>query len=111
MSMDDIAHYKQTRRTRKKKVDSHKRFIDHQIELMEEDGVINAQAIFNKVIRLGYSGSDRTLRRYVNHRIHKLKSIHWTMKRCVYMSAGLAKTNGFGFALIIKNPSRSRLMN
>ncbi|MGB3975815.1 MAG: IS21 family transposase [bacterium] len=73
MSMDDIAHYKQTRRARKKKVDSHRRFIDHQIELMEEDGVINAQAIFNKVIRLGYSGSDRTLRRYVNHRIHKRK--------------------------------------
>lgn len=74
MSMDDIAQYRRHRRTRKKKVDSHKQFIDHQIELMEEDGVVNAQAIFDKVIRLGYCGSDRTLRRYVRTRIRKRNS-------------------------------------
>jgi hypothetical protein len=74
MSMDDIARCKKHRRTRKKKIDSHKHFIDHQIDLMEEDGIVNAQAIFDKVIRLGYSGSDRMLRRYVSRRISRRKS-------------------------------------
>ncbi|MBN1296611.1 IS21 family transposase [bacterium] len=73
MSMDDISKYKKTRARRKRKVDDYKSFIDNQLELMEEDGVINAQAIYNRVIRLGYSGSDRTLRRYVKIRMGKRK--------------------------------------
>jgi transposase len=73
MDMDEIAEYRRIRKRRKLKVDIYKSFIDKQLELMEEDGVINAQAIFDKIITKGFSGSPRTLRRYVSSRIGKRK--------------------------------------
>ena len=71
MKMDEIAEYYKKRRYRKKKVDVFRSFIDNQLELMEEDGVINAQAIFDKIIGKGFSGAPRTLRRYIFNRIGK----------------------------------------
>lgn len=73
MPMDEIAEKHKNCKRRKRKVDEYKGFIDDQLKLMEEDGVINAQAIFDKVWKKGYMGSARTLRRYVQHRLCKRK--------------------------------------
>ena len=73
MPMDEIAEKHKNSQRRKRKVDEYRGFIDKQLDLMEEDGVINAQAIFDKVLKQGYEGSARTLRRYVQHRMGKRK--------------------------------------
>lgn len=73
LEMDEIADYRRLRKHRKRKVDAFKTFIDDQVNLMEEDGVINAQAIFDKVVGKGFSGASRTLRRYVTTRVGKRK--------------------------------------
>ena len=71
MDMDDIVEYRKRKKHRKAKTDNFKEFIDDQLMKMEEDGVINAQAIYDKIMAMGYNGSARTLRRYVHQRMGK----------------------------------------
>ncbi len=51
---------------RNRKIGRYQDWIQSRVEAMAEDGVINAQAMFHDLRALGYSGSARTLRRYVN---------------------------------------------
>lgn len=71
MDIDEIAEYRKRRKYRKNKTNDFKEFIEDQLKKMEEDGVINAQAIYDKIIAMGYDGSARTLRRYVHQRMGK----------------------------------------
>lgn len=47
------------------KIDRYQDWIQFRVEAMAEDGVINAQAMFHDLQGMGYTGSARTLRRYV----------------------------------------------
>lgn len=71
MSMDDVAAEKTRARTRSKKVDKFGKAIEMWLKNMEDDGVINAQAICDHLRKLGYTGSARTVRRYVAVRVTK----------------------------------------
>lgn len=51
---------------RSRKIEGYRDWIQSRVEAMAEDGVINAQAMFHDLRAMGYSGSARTLRRYVN---------------------------------------------
>lgn len=56
---------------RKRKLDDFRSLVDHKIQLMQEDGVINAQAIYDEIVKAGYAGSPRSVRRYVMARSRK----------------------------------------
>lgn len=71
MTFEEVADYHRTTRTRKRKLDKFKEIIDKKILAMQEDGVVNAQSIYGELMRLGYSGSPRSLRRYVETRSRK----------------------------------------
>ena len=62
---------------RSRKIDRYREWIRSRVEAMAEDGVINAQALFHDLQALGYSGSARTLRRYVG----RLREKHQKKRR------------------------------
>ena len=66
LSVEEIAVDRGRARRRSRKVDDFEDWIRHRVEAMAEDGVINAQAIYEQLKGLGYTGSPRTLRRYVS---------------------------------------------
>ena len=66
LTPEEIAAYRSGTKRRSRKVDDFEDWIEHRVEAMAEDGVINSQAIFEVLKDLGYEGSSRTLRRYVS---------------------------------------------
>jgi transposase len=66
LTPEDVAVYRARTKRRSRKVDDFEDWIRHRVEAMAEDGVINSQAIYEEIKRLGYEGSARTLRRYVS---------------------------------------------
>jgi transposase len=54
-------------------VDHYKDWVDHRVKVMAEDGVINGQAIYEELKKLGYEGSARSLRRYISRLRRKTK--------------------------------------
>ena len=65
MEMDQIAEYRRARRRRKRGLSSCAKWIEERVEAMAEDGVINAQAIYEQLKPLGFQGSARSVRRFV----------------------------------------------
>lgn len=72
MSMDEVAAYRKAAKMRTKKLDRYKKLIRKRLDAMIEDGVLNAQAIFEELTEHGYGGSERTVRRYVEKYREKL---------------------------------------
>ncbi len=66
LTVEEIAVYRRQSKRRSRKVDHYKDWIGHRVKMMAEDGVINAQAIYEELKKLGYEGSARSLRRYVS---------------------------------------------
>jgi len=66
LTPEDIAVYRSRTKRRSRKVDDFEDWIRHRVDAMAEDGVINSQAIYEEIKGLGYTGSARTLRRYVS---------------------------------------------
>jgi transposase len=62
---DVIAENQRKAKRRKRKLDRFRSVIDNKIQLMQADGVINAQAIYDEIAKQGYAGSPRSVRRYV----------------------------------------------
>ncbi len=65
MEMDQIAEYRRARRRRKRGLSSYAKWIEERVEAMAEDGVINAQSIYEQLKPLGFQGSARSVRRFV----------------------------------------------
>jgi len=65
LEIDEIAESLGEAKRRSRKVDHYRGWIQSRVEAMAEDGVINAQAMLPDLRALGYRGSARTLRRYV----------------------------------------------
>jgi transposase len=66
MPMEEVAEYRRHSKERTQKLDRYRRWIEQRVEEMALDGVINAQAIYEQLKRLGYSGSARSVRRLVS---------------------------------------------
>lgn len=67
-TFDVIANKRKEGAVRTRKLEKFRSFIDSKIQLMEEDGVINGQAIYDEIRKRGYEGSARSVRRYVMSR-------------------------------------------
>lgn len=65
LNMDQIAREREAGQERKQKLDDYKEWIRARVERMTEDGVINAQSLYDEVKKLGYDGSGRSVRRFV----------------------------------------------
>jgi transposase len=65
--------YRRQSKRRSRKVDHYKDWVGHRVKVMAEDGVINAQAIYEELKKLGYEGSARSLRRYISRLRRKTK--------------------------------------
>jgi transposase len=72
MTVEQIAEYRKKRKSRPKKLGKFAKFIEDEIERMAQDGVINAQAMFEKIKAQGYQGAPRSVRRYVSSFRHKV---------------------------------------
>ncbi len=66
LTPEEMAAYRNSTKRRSRKVDDFEDWIRYRVEAMAEDGVINAQAVYEELKGLGYQGSARTLRRYVS---------------------------------------------
>lgn len=73
MPVDKIAAHRSESKRRSRKVDKYQEWIEERIQAMAEDGVINAQAIYEELRSLGYEGSARTVRRFVSRLRDKQK--------------------------------------
>lgn len=74
LAMDEIAVKRRQAQRRSRKVDAYAGVIDDLIERMLEDGVVNAQSIYHQIQELGFTGSARSIRRYVAIRSEKKRS-------------------------------------
>jgi transposase len=73
LTVEEIAVYRRQSKRRSRKVDHYKDWVDHRVKVMAEDGVINGQAIYEELKKLGYEGSARSLRRYISRLRRKTK--------------------------------------
>ncbi len=60
-----IAHEREAGQTRKRNLDDFEPWIRAKVKRMAEDGVINAESIYNELKKLRYEGSSRSVRRFV----------------------------------------------
>ena len=56
LTVEEIAVYRRQSKRRSRKVDHYKDWVGHRVKVMAEDGVINAQAIYEELKNLGYEG-------------------------------------------------------
>lgn len=64
-TMEEIAGEREADQKRRQKLDDYKDWIKSRVKRMAEDGVINAEAIYHELEKLGYAGSARSVRRFV----------------------------------------------
>ena len=64
-TMEEIAGEREADQKRRQKLDDYKDWIKSRVKRMAEDGVINAESIYHEVRQLGYAGSARSVRRFV----------------------------------------------
>ena len=73
MSMEETAEHRRRSKKRKSKLEPFEKFVEQRIDEMAEDGVVNAQSIYLEVKKLGYTGSARSVRRFVGSRRQKAR--------------------------------------
>lgn len=65
LSMEEIAKKHRESGRRRRNLDAYEKWLRYQVERMAEDGVINAQSLYDQLLELGYTGSARSVRRRV----------------------------------------------
>jgi len=64
-TMAEIASEREAPQKRRRKLDGYKDWIQSRVKRMAEDRVVNAESIYHELKQLGYEGSPRSVRRFI----------------------------------------------